>query len=433
MAKTNKRKTQRSPKTLILCFMSMLCLGTAAFAYEWELTDKLAIDIHGSASQGFLYTKNNNIWFTDSSEGEFEFTDLLLNVSTNLTPKLRLGAQFMVRDFGDTGDNRFAVDWAFFDYHWKDWMGFRLGKIKLPYGMYHEMVDIDFARSTIFLPPIYEVVFRDVLSSGDGVGLYGDVPMGKFGSLSYQALAVRNTLDKECSLSSVLTADAPFDVDKDIDGDEMYVFNLTWDTPVEGLRLGTCFSDFRDTTVAVNTNQQLGPWFLGIPAGKRAYLRIPSRKAWFFSAEYTRGNLVISSELARTDYYRYSKEIRSFGPNTNDGAWYIQAAYRWNDWFESTIGYGVVYADWHHKHGYKPEGVAPLPVLGQIFFPNRMRREDGWMARSYLSARFDVKPYWVVKAEIHYMDGLKGVSFEDNRGGRKDSDVMFALRSTWFF
>jgi hypothetical protein len=42
--------------------------------------DDLNIQIHGYATQGFLYTTNNNIFTTTSSNGSPAWTDAVLNI-----------------------------------------------------------------------------------------------------------------------------------------------------------------------------------------------------------------------------------------------------------------------------------------------------------------------------------------------------------------
>ena len=71
-------------------------------AQDFKLFDR-EVQIHGFASQGFVYTNTNN-WLTmNSSQGSGAFTDFGFNVSTNVTDKLRVGAQFYDRNLGRLG------------------------------------------------------------------------------------------------------------------------------------------------------------------------------------------------------------------------------------------------------------------------------------------------------------------------------------------
>jgi hypothetical protein len=72
-----------------------------------------------------------------------------------------------------------VIDWAFGDYRWKDQLGFRAGKVKLPYGLYNEGRDVDMLRTSIFLPQsIYNERMRDFILAYEGAGAYGSLASG---------------------------------------------------------------------------------------------------------------------------------------------------------------------------------------------------------------------------------------------------------------
>ena len=74
------------------------------------------IQVHGFASQGFVYTDTNN-WLTmNTSQGSAAFTDFGINVSTSITDKLRVGAQLYDRNLGQLGRYHPSLDWAVVDY-----------------------------------------------------------------------------------------------------------------------------------------------------------------------------------------------------------------------------------------------------------------------------------------------------------------------------
>ena len=59
---------------------------------------------------------------------------------------------------------------------WYDQLGFRAGRIKLPYGLYNQSRDVDMARTSVLLPQsVYSEVDRELLIAYEGVGLYGNV------------------------------------------------------------------------------------------------------------------------------------------------------------------------------------------------------------------------------------------------------------------
>ncbi|MGC2197681.1 MAG: hypothetical protein WA628_23620, partial [Terriglobales bacterium] len=95
-----------------------ICLSVAPLsvqAQEFKLFER-QVQIHGFASQGFVYTNDNN-WLTmKTSAGSAAFTDFGANVSMQVTDRLRIGAQVYDRNIGNLGDWHLSLDWAFADY-----------------------------------------------------------------------------------------------------------------------------------------------------------------------------------------------------------------------------------------------------------------------------------------------------------------------------
>lgn len=82
----------------------------AVHAQESKVFDR-TVQIHGFASQGFVYTDENN-WLTmHSSQGSGAMTDFGANVSTQITDKFRVGAQVYDRNLGNLGEWHPSLDW----------------------------------------------------------------------------------------------------------------------------------------------------------------------------------------------------------------------------------------------------------------------------------------------------------------------------------
>lgn len=88
-----------------------LCAAQMGWAQEFKLFERM-VQFHGFASQGFVYTDQNN-WLTmHSSQGSGAFTDFGANISTQVTDKFRLGAQIYDRNLGNLGvasDSRLGI------------------------------------------------------------------------------------------------------------------------------------------------------------------------------------------------------------------------------------------------------------------------------------------------------------------------------------
>ena len=151
-----------------------LCAGQPTLhAQDFKVLDR-KVQVHGFASQGFIYTNDNN-WLTmNTSQGSAAFTDFGLNVSTSLTDKLLVGAQVYDRNLGQLGQYHPSLDWAVVDYRFKRWFGVRGGKVKTTLGLYNDTQDLDFLRPFALLPQsVYPTDLRDATIAHLGGDIYG--------------------------------------------------------------------------------------------------------------------------------------------------------------------------------------------------------------------------------------------------------------------
>jgi len=193
-------------KKLILILI-MIIITFAAWVGSAAAYEAGGVDIHGFISQGFLASSEYNYLAHNSTDGSFEYNEMGINFSKQLTDKLRIGAQFFSRDLGDAANNKVTLDWAYGDYRFKDWLGLRAGRIKMPVGLYNEIRDLDMLRTSIILPQgIYNDLVRDNNIALNGVGLYGNIGLGGVGGLEYQVLAGATNSDAESGIGKYTNA-----------------------------------------------------------------------------------------------------------------------------------------------------------------------------------------------------------------------------------
>jgi hypothetical protein len=114
------------------------------------------------------------------------------NMSSQITDKLRIGAQGYDRNLGQLGQYHPSLDWAVVDYRFKSWFGVRGGKVKTTLGLYTDTQDEDFLRVFALLPQsVYPTDLRDATIAHLGGDIYGDTVSlrHKLGDLSYTAYA----------------------------------------------------------------------------------------------------------------------------------------------------------------------------------------------------------------------------------------------------
>ena len=216
----------------VLTFMMLLAGNVNA-------ADVGDVAIHGFLSQGYMVSTDNN-FLTNTEKGSFEFNEVGINFSTWLTSDLRAGIQLFARDLGDVGNDEITIDWAYADYHWRDWLGLRVGKIKTAHGLYNEIRDIDMLRVPILLPQsVYQEQVRDSQIAMKGVGIYGKTPYWAIGAFAYQLTV--GTVDIAPNSGPAKNASARGTVSQ-FDVDHAYNAGLKWLTPLDGLQLsGTVY------------------------------------------------------------------------------------------------------------------------------------------------------------------------------------------------
>ncbi|OLC18393.1 MAG: hypothetical protein AUH38_03615 [Deltaproteobacteria bacterium 13_1_40CM_68_24] len=354
------------------------------------------LQIHGFISQGFLLTSAND-YLAHSSEGSFEFTEIGLNFTLPATDRLTLGLQIFSHDLGPIGDYRATLDWYSLDYHWRDWLGIRAGRVKLPFGLYNDSSDIDAARTSVLLPQsIYPAQNRDFLLAQTGGEVYGYRDLGAAGGLDYRLYGGTIFLDVKQQPGSPFTVvdlNVPF-----VAGGRML-----WVPPIEGLRLGGSLQFLR-----------LETHLLPASSSSSVAVNVPVM-LWVASVEYTVRDLLFAAEYSRWRVRAQSSNPAMFPESlTFSERGYALTSYRVNSWLQAGAYYSVLFPNTNQRGGFA-----------------------GRQLDAALTLRFDVNAYWLVKVEGHYMHGTAGLSPSLN-GNRPLSSLtpdwaLFTVKTTAFF
>lgn len=423
--------------------------GIAALAVALAPAGAAALDlggleVHGFVSQGYVQSSDNQWSSLDTEEGTWAYTEEALNFNARPLEGLRVGMQLLGRDFGSEGNHEVTVDWALGDYRWKSWLGLKAGRVKLPFGLYNELMDADMARPELFQPlGMYPVNQRDMLNAYDGVGLYGNIKLGKAGDLDYDiyggtmdiddSRVVRQSVEdgayaglqplKRMGIDSFSVGDISAGMDK------LYGGTLTWNSPVEGLRfrgsLYTTDSDFTSSTTYsgwMNAGGQPVP----LSITTQSAVSYEQEYNYIISAEYQRGNLRLSGEhwKQRTHMTVQTSGLPFPMPamETKETSFscYAQAAYRFTDWFQASTYYSVLYMDADDMDGDN------YVKMGQ-------QADRAWQKDLAFTARFDITPWWLFKVEVHSMDGTGTLRLVDNQDGLEKDWWLFVAKTTFYF
>lgn len=424
--------------------LAILCLLVVPGGRALAMTTGEGLYLGGFVSQGYLNSADHNYLIPNTREGSGAFNEVALHVTAEPGDDLRVGIQLLGRDFGSRTTASVVVDWAYGDYRWRDQLGFRAGKIKLPIGLYNQGRDIDMLRTAVLLPQsVYAEQDRELLIAYEGIGAYGSILLGRWGELDYElcygslsvpdggigptndayregarqsipfvAAAVADRYSVPVDSVSVELADSP---DPELAVPWIAGGSLIWLTPITGLRVGgTYFAGDVEAAGSYRYDVLVGdgdglptylPWTVSVDQDLDLHSTVNG------SLEYVRGRWTLAAEFARTRFAELS-----------DLGWYasnqVQLSSRWS----AAVTYSEYYPNRDDRDGHA------LAAAG-------LAEHGAWQRDLGLSVRFDVNEHWLLKLEWHAMDGTAMI-LEGGPDAATDNDRywrMLAAKTTFHF
>ncbi len=395
-------------KCIIKIMIVLIVLNSAGIALCFEQND---IQMHGFASQGYLKSTEND-YLGNSKEGSWEFNEVGVNFAIPISDELRFGIQFFSRDLGTHGNNKLLVDWAFMDYTFQDWLGFRAGKIKTPLGLYNRQRDADILRTSILLDQsVYSEAMRDFVVAFQGISFYGSCPMGIVGDLDYEVFGGKIDISTDTSFEGGVSKMVPVeymaligpDTITSISVSQMTGGMLVWNMPVPGLRVS---GTFLLGTGDIGMDIGLGPMAVDISLNNISVL----------STEYEIGPAIFAVEYLMMDI-DFDSELITIPLELAGG--YGRVSWRILDWLSLGASYGEFYPHPDDKNGNDYIGT-PMPTA------------LAWHKDAGVSVRFDIVEKWSLKLETHFINGLAQVSGTDYSAMKEDWILVAAKTSLSF-
>jgi hypothetical protein len=199
--------------------------------------DLYSLQIHGFVTQGFLFSTENNYLTMRSSSGSWQWTEGALSLNDAVSDNIRVGIQLHMYQMGQIGGPNVLIDWVSGDYRLNDDLGVRGGKSKVPLGLFNESQDVDSLFLWTLLPQSnYPDDNRDFDLAILGGEVYGSIPLGDRGRLSYRGYAGENRLDANGGYMRSL-AQYGFTF-PDTPSGKAFGGDLRWATPFRGFVLG---------------------------------------------------------------------------------------------------------------------------------------------------------------------------------------------------
>ena len=382
-------KTSRPRRMQLLLFFCLLAGGAHA-------QDLAGIEIHGFATQGFLFSSNNNYLTMQSSTGSLQWTDGAVSITDSLTEKLRVGIQLHMYQLGQLGGPNLEVDWVSGDYRVNDYFGVRAGKVKTPLGLFNDSQDIDAIFLWILLPQgAYPIDNKDFFLAHLGGEAYGALPLGnRAGKLLYRGYAGYNNLDTHGGyIQSLSDTGITF---KNPPGGKTYGGDLRWETPLPGLTLGA------STLVqALDGTSSTGG------------LHLPPAPVIAEYGQFSRGKFYVAGEYRRqtTNATLTIGSIARPSPK-DERIWYVMASYR--------LAKKLQVGSYYSRYVEADDGSTTLPG----------NYSKDWA----VSGRYDFDAYFYGKIEGHFLHGTDlGYYQSTNPNGLKDNSNMLAAKIGFSF
>jgi hypothetical protein len=379
------RRTMRKGAMLAAAAALGMCGGSLGA----QSLDDLNIQIHGYATQGFLYTTQNNIFFANSSDGSPAWTEAVVNMTAQPMPKLRFGVQARYQLLGNTG-NAVTLDWAAADYKVNDRFGVRFGKVKTPWGLFNETQDIDPSYMWALLPQsIYDITTRNADLAHYGGVAYGTLKLTpQTGKLEYRLWGGEAVIPTDDGQFADLNAagTGPLNAMTYV----IYGGALHW-TPVRGLMMGASDGKANQATVALagGGSNTFAPW------NNLSYFAKYEKDKVLVAAEWNRQAATGSLDLPG---------VPSVPQPGDPRGWYAMVSYKLTTKFSAGV-YDSQYVDHQQPLG-----------------PDRYAKD--WT----VSGRYDFSQFIYLKAEEHFIEGT-ALSFEDaDNGALRPNARLTALK-----
>ncbi|MFW5724126.1 MAG: hypothetical protein ACOCWF_06125 [Halochromatium sp.] len=354
---------------LLIASLALL-LSSSLAAAELGLPNRL--QLHGFVSQGAVQTSRNR-FYGNSPRTSLDFTEIGLNASWRLSPRLLLAGQVLSRRAGDMSDGWPEIDFALADIALlarnDARAGIRLGRLKNRLGLYNETRDVPFTHPGIFLPQVvYFDKVRNLVLATDGVQLHGEL-YPSFGTLSATLASGRPVVDDNVE-AALLRGALPGDIEP---RKNSWQASLWFHSPTERIKFGL-------SGAAIALRQD---WTLTRATPQLDLLY------WIASAQYNAEHWSFSSEYMGLPFRgRDFQPLRPDIDQTSEG-YYAQLTYRPSPPFELMLRYEEGFADRDDRNG------RALERLSQ----GLIARQAGSSRILSVGLRWDLSRHWMLRTE----------------------------------
>lgn len=353
-----------------------------------ELFD--GFEVHGFLSQGYFLTSSNKLFGDSNRGGSLDYTYAGINAAWQPLSRLQLSSEILFRRVSKEDEGDILLVYGLADYSFLSTadhrLGVRLGRVRVPLGLYFDTFEVPFTRPSILLPQsIYFEQSFELNLSADGAQFYGE-RRAPWGDLTLELGGVWPRADNLDTELAVFGRDAPGELDNHLS----FVGRLAYE--FDGGRLRLALSGAR---VETGYNPRFPPPN-DLAAGTDLFQPIIA------SAQYDTEQWNFTTEYA----LRPIKHT-GFGPQFPDfdivgESYYGQVIYRLAPHWEAMSRYDVLFNDRDDRDGTKFKAQTGLPAHTQF--------AKDWT----VGLRYNITSSLTVRAEYHRVYGTGWLRVQDN-------------------
>jgi hypothetical protein len=287
-------------------------------------------------------------------------------------------------------------------------------------------------RTTVFMPQgVYNEQLRDFFVGNQGGQIYGRLDAGPVGAFNYVLSLTTLDIESDSPWAGYFVDNVLLNMglQRGVPGafprqsfwanvDYQRTAGLTWETPLEGLRLGGTFDQLKGD-IEVRTRNPMLPKF---------DLDLKLKHYYVLSAEYTHEALRVVGEYMNADFEVDVKLPGSSTISRKSEGYYGEVSYRFSERLELSTYYSIYYPNTEDKDGKTFKQISQA-VGKPGLYPDYL----GWQKDACIAARFDITMNWLVKLEYHYIDGVGQLYPADNPDGVSRYWNFFAIKTTYTF
>lgn len=362
--------------------------------------DDADLRFQGFASQRLTSSGGKNNFFGDTSgKLSADYTEIGAGVSWRPHPQWLLAGQAIYRRGGNSEKDEIEPDYYYTAFtpleNEAGHLTLKLGKIKVPYGLYNDTRDTPMTRPGILAPQsIYRDALRQLNQAASGIHLEAERNLGG-DTVTLRLSQIKPNVSSDNTFWSFLGDHSVFKGEFYSRDNEAFAGQLAYDHDGGRLRAMLSYAQGQGHyRPGAFDNYSFGTFDTAFSA---------------LSLQWNGEQVSLSSEIARNDF---KNRYTSVGPPYPDVASrstgmsaYAQVQWRFAPQWEALLRYDVVYADNDDRNGAK---YAADPLNGGA--PAWSRFAKDWT----IGLRHRLDGHWLIAGELHNVRGTSWLPAADN-------------------